>query len=308
LHYSLAVLNVLRGVTLITLFTLNLFFWGTPLILISLLKFLVPTPQLRGRIVKGLVWLAERWSYCNSALMKFFLPTQWSIDGDIPHDRLGHFLLMSNHRSWVDIIAIYHLFNGRIPFIRFFLKRELLWMPVVGLACWAIDFPFMKRYSPEFLEKHPEKRGEDLETTRRACRRYRHMPVTVLNFLEGTRMTETKRCDEESPYRHLLRPRVGGIAYVFATLGDQLDGIYDITLAYPGEEITFWHWASGQVPRIAVRIRRVEVPNEFFSAAATEPGPARDALKRWLDALWREKDEWLEGVALTPVARENVTT
>jgi 1-acyl-sn-glycerol-3-phosphate acyltransferase len=293
LIYSVAVLNALRGASLLILLTLNLFLWGTPLLLISLFKFVMPTAALRGEVVKVLVWLAERWSFCNSALARLFLPTRWTIEGAIPQDRNGHYLIISNHQSWVDIIAILHLFNGRIPFIRFFLKRELIWVPIVGMACWAIEFPFMKRYTPEYLARHPEKRGEDLRTTRKACRRYRHMPVTILNFVEGTRFTEEKRRDEESPYRHLLRPRTGGISYVFATLGEQLDGVFNVTLAYPGTEITFWEWLCGRVPRIEARIKPIDVPTEFMGDAITEPGPERDRFKEWLHALWSENDAWL---------------
>ena len=287
-------LNAIRGATVITLFTLNLFLWGTPLLIIGIFKLLMPTRPLRTSVVRILVWIAERWSYCNRFITRVFLPTRWTIEGDLPDDREGHYLILCNHQSWVDIIALFDLFTGRLPFIRFFLKRELIWVPIVGAACQAMEFPFMKRYSPEYLAHHPEKRGEDLRTTYRACRRYRWMPVAVASFLEGTRFSEEKRRDEESPYRHLLRPKTGGISYVLATLGDLLDGAYDVTLAYPGVEINLWNWVCGRVPRIAAHVRRIEIPPEFISNAITEPGPERDRFKAWLHELWAEKDGWLE--------------
>ncbi|PYQ61237.1 MAG: acyltransferase, partial [Acidobacteria bacterium] len=128
---------------------------------------------------------------------------------------------------------------------------------------------------------------------RRACQRYRHIPVAMLTFLEGTRFSEEKRADQESPFRHLLRPRVGAIAFVLASLGDQLDGIIDVTLAYPGGDVTMWDFVCGRVPTIAVRARRIVAPPEFFTAEITEPGPARDRFKIWIDSIWREKDALL---------------
>jgi 1-acyl-sn-glycerol-3-phosphate acyltransferase len=180
-----------------------------------------------------------------------------------------------------------------MAFIRFFLKQELIWFPILGQACWALEFPFMKRYTPEYLQQHPEKRGEDLATTRRACQRYRHVPVAIANFVEGTRFTADKRDDQDSPYRHLLRPRVGGISYVLASLGDQLDAVIDVTIGYPREP-TMWAFVTGKVERISVRARRLDVPAEFLTAAITEPGPARDRFRSWMEQRWQEKDALLE--------------
>ncbi len=63
---------------------------------------------------------------------------------DSLHQR-GWYLVSSNHQSWVDILVLQRIFHGRIPFLKFFLKQELIWVPVIGLAWWALDFPFMKR-------------------------------------------------------------------------------------------------------------------------------------------------------------------
>jgi hypothetical protein len=151
----------------------------------------------------------------------------------------------------------------------------------------------MRRYSPEYLAKHPEKRGRDLETTRRAVQHYRDVPVAILNFVEGTRFTREKHADQESPYRQLLRPRIGGIAFVLASMGEQLEAFLDVTLAYPGGDVRVWDFVSGRVPRITVGVRRIDVPSEFYTAAITEPGPARDRFKAWIGEVWREKDELL---------------
>ena len=288
-------MRLLRGVATIVLLALNLAFWGSLVVVLAFIKLLLPHRNPRRRIVLAVAALAERWVGGNNRIFDLMLPTVWDtdgIDGTIRRD--GHYLIISNHVWWVDILALLRAFHGHTAFIRFFLKHELLWFPIVGQACWALEFPFMRRYSADFLQRHPEKRGQDLETTRRACRRYRRIPVAILNFVEGTRFTREKHADQDSPYRHLLRPRIGGIAFVLASLGDQLDSIIDVTLAYPTGDVTLWRFVTGQVPRIITRARRIDIPPDFLSAAITEPGPAQETFKTWIESIWREKDALLD--------------
>lgn len=80
------------------------------------------------------------------------------------------------------------VFKDRIPMPKFFLKQQLLYVPFIGMACWALDMPFMRRYSREYLLRHPHKRGQDLATTRRSCEKFRAVPTTVVNYVEGTRL------------------------------------------------------------------------------------------------------------------------
>ena len=128
-------------------------------------------------------------------------------------------------------------------------------------------------------------REKDLEATRRACQRYKNFPVTVANFVEGTRFTGAKRDAQQSSYRHLLRPRAGGIGFVLASMGNVLDAVYDVTIRYPREEVTMWQFITGRLERIVVRARRVERP--------VSPNEVR----RWIDGLWREKDALLDAFA-----------
>ena len=289
-----------RGLIVTTLLLANLILVGTPVVLVGVVKFVVqftaPRSRLRTRVILTLAWIAEHWVANNNRIFDWLLPTRWDVSG-IPEDIRpdGHYLLICNHLSWVDIVVLFRVFHRRMAVVRFFMKQQLIWFPIVGQGCWALEFPFMRRYTPEYLERHPEKRGKDLETTRRACQRYRHVPVAIANFVEGTRFTSDKRENQDSPYRHLLRPRVGGISYVLASMGDQLDAVIDVTIAYPGEP-TFWRFVTGRIDTIAVRVRPLDVPPEFFTAAITEPGPARDRFKTWMDEVWREKDAILSAL------------
>jgi 1-acyl-sn-glycerol-3-phosphate acyltransferase len=291
---------MLRGALTILLLLLNALLWGAPIFVGGVIRFITPGGPLRGRIILFLARLADHWVEGCNRIFDRMLTTVWDIQGIEDVHRDGHYLIISNHVSWVDIFVLFRAFHGRTAFIRFFLKQELIWMPIVGQACWALQFPFMKRYTAEYLERHPEKRGTDLATTRRACRRYRHVPVTILNFLEGTRFSCEKHADQESPYRHLLRPRIGGIGFVLASLGDQIDALFDVTIAYPGGDSTFWQFVTNRLPRISVRARPVLVPPEFFEAAITEPGPERDRFKAWIEEIWREKDLLLDQLLQRP--------
>ncbi len=254
----------------------------------------MPTAAARRRIRTALTDLGSRWSGTNNRIFDAMVRTRWDIRGVEGLRPEGHYLILSNHVSWLDIFVLFRAFHRRVAFMRFFLKRELIWFPIIGLACWAMDFPFMRRYSPAYLARHPEKRGRDLEATRRTCRRYRRIPVAILNFLEGTRFSGEKHADQDSPYRNLLRPRVGGTAFVLASLGEQLDAIVDVTIVYPRQDVTLWEFLTGRIEAIVVRARVLEVPPEFVSAAITEPGPARERFREWIDELWLEKDALVE--------------
>lgn len=267
----------------------NLLLWGTLILAGGLFK-LLTFGEARRQVILKLSAMADRWVAGNDAIFDTFLGTRWEITGIDGLDPNAHYLVIANHVSWIDIFAVLRAFHGKTAFIRFFLKQVLIWFPIAGQACWALEFPFMRRYSPEYLKQHPEKRGRDLETTRRFCQRYRRIPVAILNFVEGTRFTKEKEEDQQSPYRFLLRPRVGGISFVLASLGDQLDKLIDVTLVYPRRGVTMWDFVTNKVAWIRVSARALDIPPDFSDAAVTEPGPTREHLKQWVEQLWSEKD------------------
>jgi 1-acyl-sn-glycerol-3-phosphate acyltransferase len=194
----------------------------------------------------------------------------------------------------VDIPVLQQVFNRRIPFLKFFLKSQLIWVPVLGLAWWALDFPFMKRYSREQLEKHPEWRGKDVEATRKACEKYRELPVSVMNFVEGTRFTEAKHDRQKSPYRHLLHPRAGGIAFVLDAMGDMLHAVVDVTVFYPCGRPGVLDLLAGRVRRVEVSVRTIPIPPELLGGNYENDEAFRRRFQDWLNDLWASKDTNLE--------------
>ena len=204
--------------------------------------------------------------------------------------------MVPNHESWVDIPVLQRIFLGRIPFLRFFLKQQLIWVPVLGAAWWALDFPFMKRHAKEFLEKNPEKRGEDLETTRRACEKFRDLPVSILNFAEGTRFTEEKRAKSGSAFRHLLPPKTGGVAFTATAMGPVLRSLLDVTIVYPAGRPTFWELISRGVPEIVVRAREIPIPPDWFTGDYQGDAAFRERVQADVRRLWEAKDAEIESL------------
>ena len=224
----------LRGAVSLFFYAVNTLFWVIPIFLLAILKLAVPVSPFRKFCDRILNRCAENWIGFNNLNQDTFTNTTFRVFGMENLDRRSWYLVVSNHQTWVDILVLQRIFHRRIPFLKFFLKKELFWFPVLGQAWWALDFPFMKRYTRRFLEKNPHLRGRDLAVTRKACEKFKTIPVSVMNFVEGTRFTPKKHDRQGSPYRNLLKPRAGGIAFVIGAMGEYLDSMIDVTIAYPG--------------------------------------------------------------------------
>ena len=270
--------------------SLNVLLHATVLFVMAALKALLPIAGIRRALSRALVGIAEQWIAVNGFLFAAFTPTQWEIEGRDGLQPGGWYLVLSNHQSWVDIPVLQKTFNRRIPFLRFFLKKQLIWVPVLGLAWWALDFPFMQRHSKATLELHPELRSQDKEATRKACERFRESPVSVMNFVEGTRFRAHKHEQQRSPFAHLLRPRAGGVAFVLETMGEMLQGIVDVTIFYPGGQPTMIDLLAGRVRQIRVHVRQLPIPPEFLGGDYENDADFRARFQGWMSALWAEKD------------------
>lgn len=277
----------------------NTLFWAIPIYALIPLKWLA-RGRLRDAVSRAMSWLAQTWAETNTIVGDFLLGTDWDIRGIEVLKPDGQYLVCCNHQTWNDIYVLMKTFGLRAPFFKFFLKQELIWVPVLGLAWWGLDFPFMKRYSRAQLEKNPELKGKDLDTTREACRRYANQPVTILNFLEGTRFTPAKQAAQQSPYRHLLKPKAGGFAFVVGAMGAKLNSLLDVTIVYPEGAQGFWAFAAGKMKRVRVEVRRVEIPAEFFRGDYEGDPVFRKRFQDWVAALWAEKDRLIGEMLARP--------
>ncbi|EJN37234.1 1-acyl-sn-glycerol-3-phosphate acyltransferase [Pseudomonas sp. GM84] len=286
--------RLFTGILTTTLLLLNTVVLICPLLVFALLKLVLPG---RGRDYASwaVMWVAETWSEIDKAIFALCIPTQWDIRGVENLRKDTSYLAVSNHQTWVDIPALIESLNRRTPFFKFFLKKELIWVPLLGLAWWGLDYPFMKRYSKAFLDKHPELKGKDLEITKAACELFKRQPVTVVNYLEGTRFTEAKHREQQSPYRYLLKPKAGGVAFVLAALGEQLDALLDVTIVYPGNKAPgFWALLNGSISRVIIDIRVRELDPALWAGDYENDPAFRQTVQAWVNQVWEEKDQRIE--------------
>ncbi|MEY3125267.1 MAG: hypothetical protein RLZZ573_1787 [Pseudomonadota bacterium] len=272
------------------LMVLNALFWVPILLVFASLKLVLPFKAVRLRIDPVLLFIAEAWISGNSAWMGLTQRTVWDVQGIEGLDPHSWYLVNSNHQSWVDILVLQHLLNRRIPLLKFFIKQQLIWVPVMGLAWWALDFPFMRRHSEEFLKKHPELRGKDQETTRKACEKFALIPTSVMSFMEGTRFTPAKHAKQQSPYQHLLKPKAGGMALALNAMGDKFQAILDVTIVYPDGAPTFAEFLGGKMRRVVVRVRSLPIPAHLLQGDYAQDPAFREAFSQWVQQLWHDKD------------------
>ncbi len=286
----------LRGALVGLLVALNTLVVFSCMIPAALLKLVLPWDAARRPLDHYLVALATRWVGINNAWIHAVAPrARWDVQGLEGLHTRGWYLVSSNHQSWVDILVLQRIFHRRIPFLKFFLKQELLYVPVIGLAWWALDFPFMKR------GRGHGARDNDLATTRRACEKFKRIPTSVINFVEGTRFTPAKHAAQRSPYRHLLKPKVGGLGVALATMGEQFEAMVDVTIAYPHGAPTFWDLLTGRVDAVTVRVQVREIPTGVLGSDPVRDKAYRQRITEWIETQWTEKDRLLDEL-LQPAA------
>ncbi len=290
----MAVLFHLRGVLTNLLFVLATLLAFIPLFPLALAK-LIPIAGWQRLCGRWLDAIASAWVDFNSWHQGWLTGTRIELEGELNLRKDDWYLMIANHQSWVDILIILRVFNGRIPYVKFFLKQSLIWVPFLGIAWWALDFPFMRRYSKAQLARNPALKGKDIEETRRACEKFRHNPVTIINFLEGTRFTPAKHAAQSSPYRHLLIPRAGGVSFALNAMDGQLRTLLDVTIHYPEGIPRYWDYASGKVGRVRVRLHQRPLSPELLGNYL-EDNAYRTRFQSWINGLWREKDDELAGM------------
>ncbi|BCN25506.1 acyltransferase [Vibrio alfacsensis] len=264
--------------------------------ILAIFKLLLPTPKLKAKgteLANKVMWV---WATINAGILSLSNRIEWDVQGGEHLKKDGWYLLISNHLSWTDIVVLCCVFKDRIPMPKFFLKQQLLYVPFIGLACWALDMPFMRRYSREYLLRNPGKRGQDLQTTRRSCAKFKHTPTTVVNYVEGTRFTVEKQNRSRASYQHLLAPKSGGIAYTLAAMGDQFESIIDVTLAYPENRgKPFKDVLMGRMTKIVVRVNVLPVDERVLGDYFNDKSYKRQ-FQKWLGDVWQEKDQLLQDI------------
>ena len=256
-----------------------------------MIKLLVPIIVVRREISKILMAIGEIWISVNTLILTSLGSFDWKASGHEYLERDAWYLLIANHQTWIDIVVLQAAFNRRIPFLKFFIKQELIWFPLLGTAWWAMDMPFMKRYSKSHIAKYPHKKGKDLEATRRACAKFKDTPTTVINFIEGTRFSEQKRAAKGAAFENLLPPRAGGVALAMASMGQLFNSVLDVTIVYPSGPANFWDMCCGEHVEVIVDVLPRPVEAILVSGDYENDREYRREFHRWLTDIWQEKDQ-----------------
>ena len=284
----------IKGCFALLYISLNTILLFIPLVSFSFIKLIRYRP-LQTICTKIIIVIASFWISNNTFLFKNILGVKVNIKGDLNLLMNNWYFVISNHQSWSDIIILQMVFNRKIPFLKFFIKQELMWVPLMGVAWWALDFPFMKRYSPDFIKKNPHLKGKDIEITKKACEKFNLTPVSVMNFIEGTRFTDQKHKRQKSPYKNLLNPKAGGVGFVFTVMGNMINSIINVTIKYPEKNKSFWHFLCGRITRVDFLIEYIPMTEDLIGDYIDDP-EYQARFKEWINDLWEKKDHVFENM------------
>lgn len=253
--------------------TTNLVLWIVPLVLLTLARALAPAPGFRTACTRTIDHIYRLAVHVDSFLLQRTLGIDIRIHGDRPVDSRQTCIVVSNHRSWFDILLLQHTITGQGPILKFLIKRELVWVPVVGWICLALDFPRLER------GRRAGGRERDLNSVVAATVGLRDSPGALVSFAEGTRFTRRKHQERGSDFRHLLNPRAGGLTVMLEELPDV--PVIDVTIIYSTDDISFWRCLAGELKSVDLILNACHA-NDIAD------------VREWLNERWRAKDELIE--------------
>ena len=274
------------------LVAVNTLFWCFFLLSIAIFKLLVPIESFKRLCTKWIIAIGECWIFCNGLWIRLLHEPQWTVTGFDSLNQSDWYLAMANHQSWADIFVLQGITNRKVPMLKFFMKDVLIWVPVIGLAWWALDMPFLKRYTEEQIKKDPSLRGKDVVEMKKSFGRFARYPVSIFSFSEGTRFTEAKRVSQDSPYDQLLRPKSGGIGLTLSTM-PYIKKVLDFTIKYNSKHRTFWDFLCGRMSNVEIQVKIIDVPENLLQKNYIEDEKFREELKEWLYSVWEEKNKFL---------------
>ena len=285
----------IKGVLGFLAVVINTLFWCLFLLTIAIFKLLIPTESWKRLCTKLIINIGECWIYCNGLWIQALHRPRWNVEGFEELDSSNWYLAVANHQSWADIFVLQGITNRKIPMLKFFMKHVLIWVPVIGLAWWALDMPFLKRYTKEEIQKNPELRGKDIKAMEKSFERYGRYPVSIFSFAEGTRFTKEKKDNQLSQFEYLLNPKIGGIGLTLTTM-PYIKLLLDFTIHYEDERRSFWDFLCGRMSKADVRVRQINIPDNLLGKNYEDDPIFRENLKEWVYDIWSDKEKYLEEV------------
>ena len=198
------------------------------------------------------------------------------------------YVAMSNHQSWADIFILLAAGHKKIPLIKFFMKKELQWIPIIYLVHKTIDMPFLNRHSRAQILANPELKRVDYENAKKAAKRFSRNPSSAFSFVEGTRFTSEKHSEQKSPYYNLLKPKVGALAIALSGM-PQVNTLIDFTVVYATQKRSTWDFLCGDLSKAKVVAKTYALPENLKNRSFEEEYDYRKSFQTFVDAIWLEK-------------------
>lgn len=290
--------NWLNGLIVGCVLFSNVVFFGSLILLFGLFKLFVPHGFINTLLHKAYYG----WCIGNRVGLRLGCSDiRININGNL--NSQSWYLLICNHLSWLDIAVLSSV--NALPAPKFFLKDELKYVPFIGSSAWALGMPFMKRVSKAQIAKNPKLKGLDIARTKQSCHNFRDYPTTIINFVEGTRYTDDKHKKQQSPFKHLLKPKAGGIGFALEVLGEQFDAMLNTTLVYSGRtDHTCRNLLKGELDSIYVSLEVMPI-NEKMRGSYQTDEIFKMNFQQYVNDLWLAKDKQLSGI-YTQKSMENV--
>lgn len=209
------------------------------------------------------------------------------------YDMNKWYMAMSNHQSWADIFVLLTVANKKIPLLKFFMKKELWWIPFVFLANKTLNMPFVNRHSKKAIEKNPSLRTKDYENTLKSCKRFLRAPSTIFSYAEGTRFTSEKHKAQNSKYKNLLQPKIGGMATALSAM-PEIDTLINFSVVYKSKKRSAWSFLNGEMKDVKVFIKSYKIPENLKNRNYGSDHLYREEFKEWIEEIWDEKDRKID--------------
>jgi len=231
-----------------------------------------------------------------TAALRILHKLEW--DFQIPEDANTDtwYIAMSNHQSWADIFILLAAGHKKIPLLKFFMKKELQWIPIIYLVHKTVDMPFLNRHSRAQIQENPELKKIDFENAKKAAKRFSRNPSTAFSFAEGTRFTLQKHAAQESPYTDLLKPKVGALAIALSGL-PQVDTLIDFTVVYSSQKRSTWDFLCGDLSKAKVVAKTYSLPENLKNKSFEEEDYRRN-FQKFVDAIWLKKQQTIKDLKL----------
>ena len=228
-------------------------------------------------------------------IMDFFHHNKAQYIYESSFDRDDWCLGVSNHQSWADILIILSASNYKMPNLRFFMKRELSWIPFVFLANKNLNMPFVNRHKKSEIQSDPNLRFVDYDITIKSCKRLRRAPSTICSYAEGTRFTKKKHSLQKSPYKNLLIPKIGGLATALSAL-PEVKFLIDFTIVYKSDNRSAWSFLKGDMADVKVKVTKHLIPEHLKNKNYLKDEKYRKEFKEWFELIWVQKDTEIENL------------